>query len=223
MNAARWDACNDPWDMLSWSPGDSSVRQQGFWAVACIRRIWDWVPANCHELVAAVEDSLERTDYLVGQVDRPKWEEVLGRESRSESHIKSAVRWLLWPGFCKSAVGAVADAIAEHETGFTGRANWPPEYRAVWRREQAAHASLLREVRSNPYRPISLNPSWHTSDVLLIAHGIYESRDYFAMPILADALQDAGCDNPDILGHCRNTSLTHVRGCWVVDLVLGKE
>jgi hypothetical protein len=52
---------------------------------------------------------------------------------------------------------------------------------------------------------------------------MYESRDFSAMPILADALQDAGCDNDDILSHCRDTSLTHVRGCWVVDLVLGKE
>ena len=51
---------------------------------------------------------------------------------------------------------------------------------------------------------------------------MYESHDFSAMPILADALQDAGCDNDDILAHCRN-STTHVRGCWVVDLVLGKE
>ncbi|MBP3958607.1 hypothetical protein J8F10_25440 [Gemmata sp. G18] len=52
---------------------------------------------------------------------------------------------------------------------------------------------------------------------------MYESRDFSAMPILADALQDAGCDNADILSHCRDTSLTHVRGCWVVDLALGKQ
>jgi len=52
---------------------------------------------------------------------------------------------------------------------------------------------------------------------------MYESREFGAMPILADALQDAGCDNADILDHCRDTALTHVRGCWVVDLVLGRE
>jgi hypothetical protein len=52
---------------------------------------------------------------------------------------------------------------------------------------------------------------------------MYESRDFSAMPILADALQDAGCDKEDILTHCRDTSLTHVRGCWVVDLVLSKS
>jgi hypothetical protein len=51
---------------------------------------------------------------------------------------------------------------------------------------------------------------------------MYESRDFGAMPILADALQDAGCDNDDILNHCRDEKATHVRGCWVVDLVLDK-
>jgi hypothetical protein len=52
---------------------------------------------------------------------------------------------------------------------------------------------------------------------------MYESRDFGAMPILADALQDAGCDSNDILNHCRDANATHVRGCWVVDFVLGKE
>jgi hypothetical protein len=52
---------------------------------------------------------------------------------------------------------------------------------------------------------------------------MYQARDFSAMPILADALQDAGCDNDDVLTHCRDTAQPHVRGCWVVDLVLGKE
>jgi hypothetical protein len=51
---------------------------------------------------------------------------------------------------------------------------------------------------------------------------MYESRDFGAMPILVDALQEAGCESEDILAHCRGPG-PHVRGCWVVDLVLGKE
>ncbi|WP_227254916.1 hypothetical protein [Frigoriglobus tundricola] len=57
---------------------------------------------------------------------------------------------------------------------------------------------------------------------MALALTVYEARDFSAMPILADALQDAGCDNTDVLDHCRDTALTHVRGCWVVDLVLDK-
>ena len=52
---------------------------------------------------------------------------------------------------------------------------------------------------------------------------MYDSRDFAPMPILADALQDAGCEHEDILAHCRDANGTHVRGCWVVDLVLGKS
>jgi hypothetical protein len=61
-----------------------------------------------------------------------------------------------------------------------------------------------------------------TSTAVALARGIYEDRAFDRMPILADALQDAGCDNEDILDHCRGPE-PHVRGCWVVDLLLGKR
>lgn len=72
------------------------------------------------------------------------------------------------------------------------------------------------------YRVRVPSPSWLSSTVLILAQQMYESRDFSAMPILADALQDTGCDSADILSHCRGPG-PHVRGCWVVDLVLGKE
>ena len=64
--------------------------------------------------------------------------------------------------------------------------------------------------------------SWRTSTVLSLAKQMYESREFSAMPILADALQDAGCDDELLLAHCRHATHPHVRGCWVVDLVLDK-
>ncbi|WP_246524616.1 hypothetical protein [Gemmata palustris] len=66
------------------------------------------------------------------------------------------------------------------------------------------------------------SPSWRTDTVLALASQMYKSREFSAMPILADALQDAGCDATDVLNHCRGPG-PHVRGCWVVDRVLGKE
>ncbi len=66
-------------------------------------------------------------------------------------------------------------------------------------------------------------PSWSTSTVMQLARGIYNDLAFERMPILADALQDAGCDNDDILNHFRDPNATHVRGCWALDLVLGKE
>jgi hypothetical protein len=80
---------------------------------------------------------------------------------------------------------------------------------------------LIREIFGNPFRPVSLNPAWLTSDVRTIAAQMYESRDFGAMPILADALEDAGCDNVNVLDHCREPG-EHVRGCWVIDIILKK-
>ncbi|WP_232068328.1 hypothetical protein [Gemmata obscuriglobus] len=91
---------------------------------------------------------------------------------------------------------------------------------AHWRLNFAQQASLAREIFGNPFRPIDFT-SWRTGTTVALANGMYESRDFSAMPILADALQDAGCDNFDVLTHCRDASAEHVRGCWVVDGVLG--
>jgi hypothetical protein len=70
--------------------------------------------------------------------------------------------------------------------------------------------------------PITIDPRWQTSTVIDLARIIYDERAFDRMPILADALMDAGCDSEDILNHCRSDG-PHVRGCWVVDLILGKE
>ncbi|AMV29419.1 hypothetical protein VT84_33805 [Gemmata sp. SH-PL17] len=88
--------------------------------------------------------------------------------------------------------------------------------------EQAYQAILVREVFGNPFRPVTFTSEWGNDSALALAAQMYESRDFGAMPILADALQDAGCDDEDVLNHCRGHG-PHVRGCWVVDLLLGKS
>jgi hypothetical protein len=82
--------------------------------------------------------------------------------------------------------------------------------------------ALIRDIYGpNPFHPVAFDPSWRTEAVVGLARGMYESRDFTPLPVLADALEDAGCAHPDILAHCRGPG-PHVRGCWVVDLVLGK-
>jgi hypothetical protein len=107
-------------------------------------------------------------------------------------------------GLCRSAVDSDA-----------------PDYRTYRKRGQW-QAAVLRCIFSNRFRPVNFAPEWRTDTALSLARQMYESRDFSALPILADALQDAGCDNADILSHCRSYG-PHVRGCWVVDLLLGKE
>jgi hypothetical protein len=85
---------------------------------------------------------------------------------------------------------------------------------------------LLRDIFGPlPFRAIALDPAWLTwnhATVHAIAGRIYDERTFHDLPILADALEDAGCTDPDILAHCRQGG-EHVRGCWVVDLILGKS
>lgn len=100
-----------------------------------------------------------------------------------------------------------------------------PKYLPIERTEIEAHhyhGRLLRDIIGNPFRPVAFSPEWQTQAAVGIASQMYEARDFANMPVLADALQDAGCDSPEILDHCRGAG-PHVRGCWVVDLVLGKS
>jgi hypothetical protein len=81
--------------------------------------------------------------------------------------------------------------------------------------------SLLREFFPNPFVPLDWNPDWFTTTVRDLARHIDTARAFDSMPILADALQDAGCADEQILTHCR-TDHPHARGCWVLDAVLRK-
>jgi hypothetical protein len=88
--------------------------------------------------------------------------------------------------------------------------------------ERVSQAALMRCIFGNPFRPVAIDPRWRTADTVALARGIYEDRAFERLPLLADALMDAGCDDEQVIGHCRSGG-PHVRGCWVVDLVLGRE
>jgi len=97
-----------------------------------------------------------------------------------------------------------------------------PEFVSAMGIELSNLANLLRDIFGNPFRSVTVDPRWQSEIVVALATGIYAERAFDRMPILADALEEAGCDHPDILTHCRGDG-PHVRGCWVVDLVLGKS
>jgi len=82
--------------------------------------------------------------------------------------------------------------------------------------------ALLRDIFGNPFRAVIIDPQWQSSTVTTFAQAIYDDRAFDRLPILADALEDAGCTDASILEHCRGGGV-HARGCWVVDLLLGKE
>jgi len=124
----------------------------------------------------------------------------------------------------RTAAGMVAGAAREKpfEAAFD-MTTYPLPLAGYWAvaDESALLCDLLRCVFGNPFRPITLDARWRTATVTKMARALYEERNFEDLPILADALEEAGCTNADILGHCRG-SAPHVRGCWVVDLLLGK-
>ena len=123
----------------------------------------------------------------------------------------------------RSAVGRtwnrMVRAVSER-LGSPGRSAVSP---AIQQQETEFQAALLRDIFGNPFRPVVFSPDWRTDTVLILARQMDESGEFSALPILADALQDAGCDNDELLRHCRETTRTHVRGCWAIDLVLERE
>ena len=97
-----------------------------------------------------------------------------------------------------------------------------PHWTTGWETCVQTMPTFFRDIFGNPFRPVAVDPSWLTSTVVALARGIYEDRAFDRMPILADALQDAGCENPDVLNHCRDPQQVHVRGCFAIDLLLDK-
>jgi len=129
-------------------------------------------------------------------------------------------------GACLCAAGADPYASLE-EPGDQPVLDWQDaadtamDAGSKWHAELAAICGMLRDIFGNPFRAAAVDPAWLTPAVLALAQGIYDGRAFNRMPLLADALEAAGCDDATVLDHCRGAG-PHVRGCWVVDRVLGK-
>src|SRR5207244_10594160 len=126
-------------------------------------------------------------------------------------------------GSAACAAGAEAEAAA-YAAGKNDQTAKVAE-EATRAAEEIAQANLLRHVLGNPFRRVSIAPAWlvwNDGTIPKLAQTIYDERAFDRLPILADALEDAGCDDAEILAHCRGPG-PHVRGCYVLDLLLGKE
>jgi hypothetical protein len=245
MQEYCWLHGNSLDDMIRVLEKEQNSRKLGLAACGCIRSVWEFF--RFPQLVAAVETAEDYSDFTATRQQAKAVRAGLAAmaEEARESNLrdKEAVPDWAWSdpegaewmhfGFNgwatqialieivlrparvnPEALGRLLNIVQRLSNSRRLR---PPEQHA------STLCALLRDVFSNPFRPVTFDPSWRTETAVLIARGMYESRDFSAMPILADALQDAGCENADILTHCRDESLTHVRGCWVVDLVLAKE
>ena len=221
MTEQEWLTSSDPEAMAEaakeylrsdYPHGPRTERKRVLFSIGCCRLVWQWVAADarCLRLVEHLET---RYDSPSSDVDEDElWRDV--KDAARHPDDDTPLLQMLAADLVYD-VGIPETVIGTLFRGFEG---WKtPSERA------RLMAGLLRDIVGNPFRPVTFDPAWRTSDALILSQQMYESRDFGAMPILADALQEAGCEHPDILTHCRDASLTHVRGCWVVDLLLGKE
>jgi hypothetical protein len=226
MTEAEWMACPDTYLLLEFLREKASDRKLRLFAVACARRPYYAVAdARHHRAVLLAEKMADETvsDGEWESVHQPALEfwrataEALTAAQKSAPQGGSQIERLLDLDMATAAGWAILESGWEAAYQVTG-VSWSDNYSD----EPHHQIALLREVMGNPFRPVAFSPSWRTDTAVALARGMYGSRDFSAMPVLADALQEAGCDNDDILSHCRGAD-PHVRGCWVVDLVLGKQ
>jgi hypothetical protein len=223
MTEAEWLACPDPQAMLDFLDRKASVRKLRLFPCACSRRLWP-----------ALSDKARRSVEVA---------ELFADGQASPQELRDA------RGPCYS--GVRADNSASFAAG-TGRrirrearyalihaawsAGWPgwvreiiPEQETV---EKAAQARLVRDVFGNPFRHLVIQRDWLRWDrrsIPNLAKPVYEERllpagtlDHTRLAVLADALEDAGCSDRDILGHLRDPG-PHIRGYWLVDLLLARK
>jgi hypothetical protein len=216
MTEAQWLAAKHPTTLLE-SGHCADPRKHGLFGCASARRVLHFLTDPRFERgLRGREAQLDNPGNYVGlrNIASRAQSDLSGREAPERE--RRAARSVYW------ACAADPRQAAEEARFAIGVDTFSTHLFAV-DNEEILQAEIVRDLFGNPFRPLTFEDRWRTDTVVSLASTMYEAREFSAMPILADALQDAGCDNADILAHCRDTSLTHVRGCWVVDLVLGKK
>ena len=229
MNEAGWLASGDLDALLRFLLGRASERKLRLFACACCRRVWHLLADPRSR--QAVEVAERFADGQATEVELATARvAVLSAAHRAGDQAAWAAYWTvnqipgqnLW-NVCTAAAEAVARSAAGGARA--AGADQAAAYGAGRSAEEAAQVRLLREVFANPFAvPVVKDAwlSWHGGTVAHVAQSIYESRRFADLPILADALEEAGCSDEHLLAHFRSGG-EHVRGCWALDLVLGRS
>jgi hypothetical protein len=221
MTEAEWLACSDPEVMFGFLGNRASARKSRLFAVACCRQIWHLIKN---------EDSREAVEISEQYADGLASAKLLRGVAREAADVASELAWEA-PLMMRTAKWAERDAAHAAAHAARGRLNLHWVVMAVrsamsFSPDKAkGQDSLVRDLFGNPFRPVNVDLAWlgwNGSTIPRLAQAIYDERRFGDLPILADALEEAGCDNADVLAHCRSGG-EHVRGCWVVDALLGKS
>jgi hypothetical protein len=215
-------ACADPRPMLEFLRGKASDRKLRLFAVACCRRIWHRFKNRQNPRAAEVAEQFAEGNATLSAltIAREKARDLV-REIDSEDVIFPVIDELTT---CIPAEHAALAMVAYLRGDYPdGCVHWQSRLGSPFHAGATdPFVRVFRDIFSNPFRFITLDSVWLTSTVINLAETIYAERVFDRLPILADALEDAGCTNQDILDHCRQPG-EHVRGCWVVDIILSKD
>jgi hypothetical protein len=219
MTEAQWVQCGDPAAML-WSLRDNiSERKLRLFGCACCRTVWHLLGGRQYRKIVQVAERYadgQATAQALAKARREAYYVPIKGWKGAERAAQAATHHLAWPTLSVSdfreVLLCVREASVHDDTDAVDRADCSPLH------------TLLRDIVGNPFRPVVRDPgwlSWNGGVVPNLAQAIYEERAFDRLPILGDALEDAGCADADVLTHCRSGG-EHVRGCWVVDVILGK-
>lgn len=209
MTEQEWLACTDPDSMLSFlgKSGNLSERKGRLFCVACCRKVWHLLKdERSHKAIEVVERWVDGTACReeLAAAHHSAWE-AWGTPARTSASDASTVEW---------HVGIAVNAANHAAWAAVGGSRAD---------ERKAQAGYLRCIVGNPFRsPQPSDPSWLTAWVVAIASRVYDERDFGVMPVLADALEEAGCDNERLLSHLRGLG-PHCRGCHVLDWLLDRR
>jgi hypothetical protein len=231
VDQAEWLAFDDPEPMLEFLRGRASPRKLRLFAAACCRRVSPLMLANDLSHLADKVEVVERyADGAAGADELRTAHYALRRAAEAQpTHLRSAL--------VSAIVSATAEAYLRGHAVRVARlccrgAGWSaapsrfsPASVLASVAERSAQARLLRDLFGSPFHPPrEVDPdvlAWHDATFRRLAESIYEERAFDRLPLLADALLDAGCADEELLAHCRGGG-EHVRGCWAVDVVLRK-
>jgi hypothetical protein len=243
VTEAEWTACNDPKLMLEFLKGKASDRKLRLFAVASCRHIWRQLRKKRSRRAVEVAEQYAEAFANAEELDAahtPAYDAFRETPDKTIQEIIAGIAADVALLDASQAAESAIDApgVAAHVAVYGFDPNDPPTteerqaaYRDLEAAERAMQGCLLRCVFGNPFRPVAISPAilaWNDALVVRLAQAAYDERhlpegtlNNGRLAVLADALEEAGCDNADILAHCRQPG-DHVRGCWVVDAILGK-
>jgi hypothetical protein len=215
MDEKKWQACSDIRVLAQCRT--VGIRQLRLFLCARARRFWDVLRDGRAQVIV---EAAERQAYGQATVDHVRARLRSGRPLRGmlEVYRDERLDWLGLPDFLAYTLRWLARPDLRRLPYHVLRPRG-----LSWDAEAHEHeVRVFRDIAGNPFRRTRMDPAWlawGSGTVLRLALRIHEERAFDCLPILADALEDAGCADEEILSHCRGPS-PHVRGCWVIDGLL---